>query len=110
MCIVRKDNNKLFLDDKQIAFENNIETIIKYSNCIIILLMGEMIPDNNIEAFDYMGNKLWDISSIINFDYPEGYITLSKEDNRTFSTISYNGVKFTIDVLTRRILNQSITK
>lgn len=110
MCIVNKEKNKLLFNNKQIVFENNIETIIKYSNSIVILLMGEVVPNNNIEAFDYMGNKLWDISSIIKFDYPEGYISLSKEDDRSFSTISYNGVKFTIDVLTCRILNQSITK
>ncbi len=110
MCIVNKEKDKLIIGGKEISFENNIETMIKFFNCIIVLLMDENIPDNNIEAFDYMGNKLWDISSIIRFDYQEGYISLSKEDERTFSVISYNGVKFKIDVSTFQILNQSITK
>ena len=55
--------------------------------------MEEEIPDNNVEAFDYSGNKLWNISQIVKLKYQKAYISLSKITEKQFSTITYNGVK-----------------
>ena len=74
------------------------------------MLMENDIPDNNVIAYDASGAKLWDISSIIELPYNEAYVSLAKTDDSTFSVISYNGVKFTVDLVNRKIISKSVTK
>ena len=72
--------------------------------------MDDDVPDNNVEAVDYEGNKLWNISQIIKLTYPEAYISLSKESETLFSVVSYSGVRYVIDPSTHQISRKNITK
>lgn len=91
------------LTPKQIMFENNVDTVISFSNYCIVLLMNDDIPDNN-------GNKVWNISQIVNLAYPEAYISIKKESEKSFSVVSYNGVEFVIDITTQQVIKKNITK
>ena len=105
-----KEKNMISINGKRIFFNNNIDSVLEFSGFCIILLMDDDISDNNVEAIDYEGNKLWNISQLIKLPYPEAYISLHKESDTLFSVVSYNGVKFVIDVSTNKILNKTITK
>lgn len=107
--LMRKSDIK-GLTPKQIMFENNVDTVISFSNYCIVLLMNEDIPDNNVEAIDYNGNKVWNISQIVNLAYPEAYISIKKESEKSFSVVSYNGVEFVIDITTQQVIKKNITK
>lgn len=104
------EKNKVNINGMEIFFGSNVDTVLEFPKYCIVLLMDDNIPDNNVEAIDYNGKKVWNISQIINFKYPESYISLSKEAENKFSVVTYNGVKFTIDVGTNQILNKSVTK
>ena len=65
MEIIKK-GNMISFNGKQIMFENNVDTVVSFSNYCIVLLMNDDIPDNNVEAIDYNGNKVWNISQIVN--------------------------------------------
>jgi hypothetical protein len=107
---IKKYKNKISINGIEREFTNDIETVLEFSNCCIILLMNDDIPDNNVIAVGYDGNILWNISEIVKFSYPEAYIMISKESERTFSATTYNGIRFVIDILSRKITNKEITK
>lgn len=110
MHIIKIEKNKIIVNEKEIVFQNRIDRIVEFSEYCILLFMDDVVPDNNVEAYDYNGNRVWNISQIIQFSYPECYIALSKETDNLFSVITYNGVKFIIDTSTYQIVNRSITK
>lgn len=109
MEIIKK-GNMISFNGKQIMFENNVDTVVSFSNYCIVLLMNDDIPDNNVEAIDYNGNKVWNISQIVKLAYPEAYISLRKESEISFSVVSYNGVEFVIDITTQQVIKKNITK
>lgn len=109
MEIIKK-GNMISFNGKQIMFENNVDTVVSFSNYCIVLLMNDDIPDNNVEAIDYNGNKVWNISQIVKLTYPEAYISLRKESEISFSVVSYNGVEFVIDITTQQVIKKNITK
>ena len=61
-------------------------------------------------CIDYSGNIVWNISQIIKLNYSESYISLCKETDALFCVTSYNGVKFTIDILSNKVIKKSTTK
>ncbi len=107
---IKKGKNKLFIDNIEKEFSNDIDTVLEFSNYCIVLLMNDDVPDNNIIAIGYDGNIVWNISEIVDFNYPEAYITISKENENTVSVVTYNGVKFFIDTLSNQIIKKEITK
>ena len=107
---ISKEKNILKINGNEISFINSIDTIVEFSNYCIVLLMDDDIPDNNVEAYDYHGTRVWNISSIITFAYPESYISLSKVTDTLFSVVSYNGVKFIVNTETNQIESKNITK
>ena len=88
----------------------DVRSVLEFSEYCIVLLMDNDIPDNNVVAIDYKGNELWNISQLVKLPYSEAFISLSKESDTSFSVVSYNGVKFVIDILTNQILSKNITK
>lgn len=109
MDIIIEDNT-MIINGKKINFNNKINKILEFPNYCIILLMDDNVPENNVEAYDYNGNSIWNISQIINLKYSESYISLSRESETLFSVVSYNGVKFVVDVNTLQTINKNITK
>lgn len=107
---ITKNNNKLYINGIEKKFDNDIDTVLEFPNYCIILLMNDNVPDNNVVAIGCDGNIVWNISEIVEFEYPEAYITISKESKNTFSVVTYNGVKFVIDTFSNQIINKEITK
>lgn len=109
MEIIKK-NNMVSINGKMTFFDENVDTVITFSDYYIVLLMNDNVPDNNVEAVDYIGNRVWNISQIIQLPYSEAYISLTKESEVLFSVVSYSGVKFVVDITTLKIVRQNITK
>lgn len=109
MKIIIKDKS-VNINGKEICFDDNIGEVLTFPQYYVILVTNDYIPDNNVEAFDYNGKKVWNISEIIKMRSPEAYISLEKESESTFSIISYNGVKFVIDTQTNQVISRNITK
>ena len=107
---ISKEKNVLEINGKKIKFDNSIETILEFPKYCIVLLMDDEIPDNNVKAIDYNGNIVWNISSVIEFTYPESYISLGKVTDTLFSVVTYNGVKFVVNTETNQIESKNITK
>lgn len=107
---VETKNNMLLIEGKVKNFSYTIEEILEFSNYCVLLLMDDEIPDNNIVAIGYNGEELWNISEIIRFPYPEAYISISKESDSIFSAVTYNGVRFFVDTIQRKVVEKKITK
>lgn len=104
------EHSTMIFNGKKINFNNKIDKILEFPNYCIILLMDDNAPENNVEAYDYNGNSIWNISQIIKLKYSETYISISRESETLFSVVSYNGVKFVVDVNTLQILDKKIAK
>lgn len=104
------DNNKIKLKEKIISFNNSIESVLQFEEYIVVLLMNDIIPDNNVEAFDYNGNKIWNISDIIKLEYSEAYVSICKGTDNSFGITSYNGITYVIDTKTNNVIDKSVSK
>ncbi|MHB1316225.1 MAG: hypothetical protein ACYCX2_12245 [Christensenellales bacterium] len=104
------NNNTLLLNGKKFQYENHIEKVIDFHNLVVVYLLDEDVPENNIFALGDEGEILWNISDIIKLEYPEAYISVGKTSNNTISVISYNGVKTEINVFNKNVISKSITK
>ncbi len=98
------------INGKKVSFSYHIENVLEFDNVYIVHLMEDHIPDNNIIAIDEEGNIIWKISDIIHLPHAESYISLSKENNKEISAISYNGIKSIIDIYSKCIVEKHITK
>lgn len=107
---IKKADNAISINGNEVRFGYAVDTVLEFPEYCIVLLLEDEIPDNNVEAVDYNGNIVWNISQIIKLQYPEAYISLRKESATTFSVVSYNGVRFVVDITTRRVVNKSMTK
>lgn len=108
--LIKKENNNLYINEIVESFDNNIEQVLEFPNYCVILLMNDNVPDNNIIAIKYDGKVAWNISEIIQFQYPEAYISITKENDNVFSAVTYNGVKFYIDTIKNKIIEKKFTK
>ena len=109
--IISAKNNILNIGGEKIELEHNIETVIQFDRCCIVLFSDDKFSiKNNISAYDFQGNKLWQISEIIPFKFDEVYIYLSKMGDTQFITASYNGIRYTVDVITRQVISKQIIK
>lgn len=107
---IQKKDNQLIINGKILRFKNAVDTVIAFPKYCVVLLLDDDIPDSNVEAIDYDGNRVWNISQVIKLPYAEAYISLSKESETAFSVVSYSGVKFVIDTMTQSVSGRSITK
>lgn len=109
MRILKKDN-MISINGRTVQFRCTVDTVIEFPRCCVVMLMDDTVPDNNVEAIDYEGNRLWNISQIIRLSYPEAYVSLSKESESSFSVVSYSGVRCVVEISTLKISHHSITK
>lgn len=108
---IKYSNNSLWIGDRCYTYANSIAKVVAYSDVVVVMFHeADKVICNNIMAVDYAGRELWNISDIIKFKYAEAYVVLRKEDERTFSTISYSGVKFWVDIEAREVVRKTITK
>lgn len=108
---IRKKDNEIWIGDKHYSFDHNIEKIIIFPQLIILWFWEPgKIHHNNIIAIDYEAKEQWNISDIIKLNCSEVYVAISKETENIFSTISYHGVQFFINVETKQIIKKIITK
>jgi len=108
--MIEVEKNIISIDGEKISFSHNIERVLEFDNIYIVHLMEDDIPNNNIIAIDREGNIVWKISDVIRLQYAESYISLSKENNKEISVISYNGIKSIIDIYSKCIVEKHITK
>ena len=115
MCKVKADKNKIIIQGKTVSFDYKVETILEFPAYCVVLLIAEehKYPENNIEAYDYNGNKIWNISQILasEVSVPESYRWIGKVSERFLGLIKCSedfglfGEKwFVIDTLTNEVI------
>ena len=104
-------NGKILkLGGKEIEFPYEIRKIAEFDEIIMLLLMQNEIPDNNIVALDMSGNQLWNIADVIQLEVDEAYAGLWRKNERYVWVRSYSGVETTFDVYTKEIIDQEVRR
>jgi len=64
------NNRQLFINHSIINFENDINGVSIGLSIVFVLFLGESssyeeLPKNNVHAYDFNGNFLWDIGEVV---------------------------------------------
>ncbi len=104
------NGNVLKLNGREIEFPYEIRKIAEFDGIIMLLLMQNEIPYNNIVALDANGDVLWHIADVIQLEVDEAYAGLWRKNERYVWVRSYSGVETTFDVYTKEIIDQEVRR
>lgn len=103
--------NIVWFGEKQIIFSEKIEQLIEFEKCVVIRnKYSTEHPTNNLGAYDFNGNKIWEIDDIIKPLNPQTIVSIGKKDCQYISVITFMGLNLLIEADTGRILSKKITK
>jgi len=111
MCLKGMKGNTIWFAEKQIIFNEKIAEIVEFEKCVVIRnKYSNENPTNNLVAFDFDGNKLWEIDDIIKPLAPQTIVSIGKKDCKCISIITFTGLNLFIEVETGKIMDKKITK
>lgn len=103
--------NIIWFAEKQIIFSEKIAEIIEFEKCMVIRnKYSNENPTNNLFAFDFSGNKIWEIDDIIKSLAPQTIVSIGKKDYHYVSIITFTGLNLLIEAESGRIVDKKITK
>lgn len=104
-------DNIIWFDEKQIIFSEKIAQVIEFDKCVVIRnKYSTEHPTNNLVAYDFSGNKIWEIDDIIKPLTPQTIVSIGKKDYRHVSIITFTGLNLLIEADSGQVLNKKITK
>lgn len=103
--------NIIWFGEKQIIFSEKIAEIIEFEKCVVIRnKYSNENPTNNLVAYDFCGNKIWEIDGIIKPLAPQTIVSIGKKDCQYISVITFTGLNLLIEADSGQIVNKKITK
>lgn len=103
--------NIIWFAEKQIIFSEKIAEIIEFEKCVVIRnKYSNENPTNNLVAYDFSGNKIWEIDDIIKPLAPQTIVSIGKKDCQHISIITFTGLNLLIEADSGQIVNKKITK
>lgn len=103
--------NIICFGEKQIFFREKIVEIMEYEKCLVIRnKYSNENPTNNLVAFDFYGNIIWEIDDIIKPLVPQTVVSIGKRDSQHISIITFAGLDLLIEVESGRIMDKKISK
>lgn len=103
--------NIIWFAEKQIIFSENIAEIIEFENCVVIRnKYSNENPTNNLIAFDFSGNKIWEIDDVIKPLAPQTIVSIGKKDCYYVNIITFTGLNLLIEAESGQIVDKKITK
>lgn len=103
--------NIICFGEKQILFSEKIAEVIEYEKCLIIRnKYSNENPTNNLTAFDFCGNKIWEIDDIIKPLASQTVVSIGKKDSQHISIITFAGLNLLIEVESGQIMDKKISK
>ncbi len=111
MCLKSMKGNTIWFAEKQIIFNEKIAEIVEFEKCVVIRnKYSNENPTNNLVAFDFDGNKIWESDDIIKPLAPKTIVSIGKKDCKCISIITFTGLNLLIEVETGKIMDKKITK
>ena len=103
--------NIIWFAEKQIILSEKIAEIIEFEKCVTIRTKySNENPTNNLVAFDFCGNKIWEIDDIIKPLVPQTIVSIGKRDYQYVSVTTFTGLKLSIEAESGQIVDKKITK
>ncbi len=111
MCLKSMKGNTIWFAEKPIIFNEKIAEIVEFEKCVVIRnKYSNENPTNNLVAFDFDGNKIWESDDIIKPLAPKTIVSIGKKDCKCISIITFTGLNLLIEVETGKIMDKKITK
>jgi len=109
-------DDTLILENREYNFENTIGTIIILNNMVLVHLFKKdrYITDmskqtvNNVYALTTEGDILWNIFDIIKKEHCITRVNINS--NNQLIAFSFTGIRFTIDIIKKTIIEKIETK
>lgn len=103
-------NNKLYIENNEIIFEHNIESILQIQDILIVLLDISPVEDeisNNVYGVKE-GVVIWQVEDVRNYlknsSFAFSYTMMRQIDSQKVMLTEYNGYKIAIDPFTGHII------
>lgn len=97
--------------EKQIVLREKIVEVLEFEEGIVLRKKySNTNPTNNVIAFDFKGNILWESDKVVKPIIPQTIVSIGKKDDKCVSFISFTGLNFVIDVSTGQVTDKIITK
>ena len=103
--------NIIWFADKKIMLSEKIVEIIEFEKCVVVRnKYTSANPTNNLVAFDFDGNKIWEIDDIIKPLKPQTIVSIGKRDCQYVSIITFTGLNLLVETETGQIVDKKVTK
>ena len=92
---------------QQFIFSEKIAQVIELEKCVVIRnKYSNEHPTNNLVAYDFSGNKIWEIDDIIKPLAPQTIVSIGKKDCQYISIITFAGLNLVIEAEAGQIVNK----
>ena len=103
--------NIIWFADKQIILCEKIAEVVEFDKCVVIRKKyTNENPKNNVVAYDFDGNKIWEVDNIIKPLEPQTVVSIGKRDSQYISIVTFTGLNLLIEAQTGRVADKKITK
>ena len=109
--VIQYNDKYLQIGKKDHIFNHTVRKVIKFKNCVIVLIYDDFIvTTNNVIAFDNEGNELWKINDLLDFKKPMANVDIGKDNDTILSVISFAGLEYKINVETAKLVEKLYLK
>lgn len=103
--------NIMYFPDRQVIFREKIAEVVEFEKCVVIRnKYSNENPTNNLAAFDFSGNKVWEINDIITSLPSQTIVSIGKKDYKCISIITFTGLNLVIEAESGQIVDKKVTK
>lgn len=103
--------NVIWFGKRQIILNEKVAEIIEFEKCVVIRTKySNENPTNNLVAFDFCGEKIWEVDDIIKPLAPQTIVSIGKKDCRYVSIVTFTGLNLLIEAESGQIADKKITK
>lgn len=104
-------DNIILFGERKITLKEKIVEVLGFEECIVLReKYSSTNPTNNVIAFDFRGDILWESDEVIKPVIPQTMVSIGKKDHQCVSIVSFAGLKFEVDVITGQVTNKIVTK
>ncbi|MCJ7965559.1 MAG: hypothetical protein UDT09_11730 [Eubacterium sp.] len=100
------DYKSIEVNGKLIRFDINISQVVEYKDFFVVLIRERKEIPNNVMAYNYLGEKIWNINDIVQAKIPRGYDQIEKKSDNILTAHYELGIIFEIDVNKREVVQK----
>ncbi len=105
--MIEFNGKEIKIGDRKIELGYLIKKVLEFNKIIVVLFYDNEIVPNNVVAFDYEGNQIWEVNDILNIKKPTGNVDIKKISENMLGVCSDLSIEYHIDVNKHELVNKT---